>query len=93
MLFLVDISLVTLYMWIHFIFVNKQISTLGSQVQDFKEFAFILRISTMTACGITRQMSSRLRHFSQLQKINQSSILTPNSGNFLMPTHVITNAK
>lgn len=33
----------------------------------------------MTACGITRQMASRLRHFSQLQKINQSSILTPNS--------------
>ena len=36
----------------------------------------------MTACGITRQMASRLRQFSQLQKINQASILAPNSGNF-----------
>ena len=38
----------------------------------------------MTACGITRQMASRLRQFSQLQKVNQASILTPNSGNILM---------
>ena len=45
----------------------------------------------MTACGITRQMASRLRQFSQLQKVNQASILTPNSGNILMMSHVISN--
>ena len=44
----------------------------------------------MTACGITRKMTSRLRQFSQLQKLNQASILTPNSGNILMTSHVIS---